>query len=112
MNERERERNEERERERDPGETVRFSLAATLGRMASDCFAPHSRTSTAQALRPFRTALSQGLTEGLKASAPVPQTRTTLTPDIPRGIGQKLPSVGIYLVWLLLLPCKRRKPLN
>jgi len=63
-------------------------------------------------LRPFWTALSQGLTESLKASAPVPQTRTTLTPDIPRDIKQKLPSVGIYLVWLLLLPCKRRKPLH
>ena len=101
-----------RERERDPGETMRFSLAATLGRLASDCFAPHSRISTAQVLRPFWTALSQGLTEGLKASAPVPQTRTTLTPDIPRGIRQKLPSVGIYLVWVLLLPCKRRKTLH
>ena len=106
------ERKKEMKRERDSGKTKRFTLAATLGRLASGCFAPHSRISTAQVLRPFWTALSQGLTEGLKASAPVPQTRTTLTPDIPRGIRQKLPSVGIYLVWLLLLPCKRRKPLH
>ena len=109
MNGREKERNEKRERFWEDLEVFTCSYSGETG---LGCFAPHSRISTAQVLRPFWTALSQGLTEGLKASAPVPQTRTTLTPDIPRDIKQKLPSVGIYLVWLLLLPCKRRKPLH